>query len=167
MKELLECYHNRIRAYREQIAQKPFLQRDLLTFQELEYRISVLESIRFWLETAPVTTEIRTLGEHYQVVSSYLELFRQERRHDIVADRQHREKSLTALLALSAVIHEGSEKFSRFYPVDAKSYRNLLIPYVVDVLNRWLFYRNLYIDIPKEVPEQKKKQNGIQTEHYR
>ena len=61
---------------------------EMLGYQEVLYRIEVLEACKMFSKTAPVTTEMKPLVTHYQMVDAYLQCLSRERRIGMPADEQ-------------------------------------------------------------------------------
>ena len=59
---------------------------EMLGYQEVLYRIEVLEACKMFSKTAPVTTEMKPLVTHYQMVDAYLQCLSRERRIGMPAD---------------------------------------------------------------------------------
>lgn len=88
----------------------------LLGYQELLYRISVLESCMNFVKTAPVTNDMKAMSFHYQVVEALLTSLTQERLFGIPADEKLRKQRSTALNNLQTVVTSFRKQFQSFKP---------------------------------------------------
>ena len=64
----------------------------LIVYQELIYRIGVLEMAKELCSSAPVTTDTKALVRHYQLVDAYLRCVVNERRFGPPADVKLKER---------------------------------------------------------------------------
>ena len=60
----------------------------VLQYQELLYRIDVLETCQMLCKTAPVTMDMKSLVAHYQLVDAYVQSLSKERRIGIPPDEK-------------------------------------------------------------------------------
>ena len=72
MATILEQYLQLKSATGEQMASGTLPCDKVFTYQEILYRISVLESCQAFCKTAPITTDTKVLCYHYQIVDAYL-----------------------------------------------------------------------------------------------
>lgn len=73
---------------------------ELLFVQELNYRISVLETFQNFCKTAPVTTDTRVMSFHYQLVDAYTRFLMNERKFGLKTDENGQKKRETAFSAI-------------------------------------------------------------------
>ena len=107
----------------------------LIVYQELIYRIGVLEMAKELCSSAPVTTDTKALVRHYQLVDAYLRCVVNERRFGLPADVK---------------VHADCRKrFSSFRPVDENTYRESINQLINAVLLVWMQLRNAYTNIPR------------------
>lgn len=71
-----------------------------MTYQELLYRIGVLETCRMLCKTAPITVEMKALIAHYQLVDAYVQCIGKERRFGMPADDKEKASRKVAAEAL-------------------------------------------------------------------
>jgi len=95
----------------------------LLGYQELLYRISVLESCMNFVKTAPVTNDMKAMSFHYQVVEALLTSLTQERLFGIPADEKLRKQRSTALNNLQTVVTSFRKQFQSFKPTTPDAYK--------------------------------------------
>ena len=90
MATILEQYTQTKQQLTQQINAQQFPPEQLMYYQELLYRINVLETCMTFCKTAPVTADQRVLGNHYRIVDAYLICLLQERRFGYPADPQQK-----------------------------------------------------------------------------
>ena len=94
----LNDYKNR------KLSLEPLLQRgkmsvqELLVYQELLYRIQILETCQSLCKTAPVSTDMKELLGHYQLVDAVLHCAAKERKFGAPADEKGKAQRKTACL---------------------------------------------------------------------
>ena len=121
----------------------------LIVYQELIYRIGVLETAKALCGSAPVTTDTKALVRHYQLVDAYLRCVVNERRFGLPSDVKLKERRQTASDALSKVHADCRKRFSSFRPVDENTYRESIGHLINTVLPVWMQLRNAYTNIPR------------------
>lgn len=117
----------------------------MLQYQELLYRIDVLESLMAFGKTAPVTMDQRILIYHYQMLDAFIICLLQERRFGQPGDekvKQHRE---CAYGNLNSVVTNCRKQFSSFNPVAQDTYRGAVQNMINTILPAWVSYRNTYV----------------------
>lgn len=120
----------------------------LLTYQEILYRISVLETCQAFCKTAPVTDDTRFLGYHYQIVDAYFCSLLSE--HKIgwpVYDQLLKEKRKAASDSLAQIVQNCRKNFSSFKPTSPELYKQSVTKLINTVLPAWIQYRETYISL--------------------
>lgn len=117
----------------------------VLGYQELLYRISVLESCMNFAKTAPVTENITMMSYHYQVVEAFFGSLLQERLVGVPADETVRNQRTTALNNLRTVFESFQKQFKSFKPDVPEAYRGAIAKMINTILPAWLQYRFTYI----------------------
>ena len=117
----------------------------VLGYQELLYRISVLESCMNFAKSAPVTTGIGMLSHHYHVVEAFFANLIQERQMGVPADDALRNQRETALSNLQTVFKSFQKQFKSFQPDKPEAYRAAIAKMINTILPAWLQYRFTYI----------------------
>ena len=120
-----------------------------MQYQELLYRIEVLETCRMLCKTAPVTMEMKTMIEHYQLVDAYIQCISVERRFGMPADEKQKACRKTAVTALEKTVTDCRKRFSSFRPTEQEQYRRSIVTFINTVLPVWLQFRNTYTPINK------------------
>lgn len=145
MATTLEQYYQTKQQLNAKMAEGKFTNDQLLGYQELMYRISVLESCMMFLKTAPVSTDTSVLGFHYKVVDALFTCMLQERQFGLPADEKVKKQRATALENLHMVINSFHRPFQSFAPNTPEVYRETISKMITTVLPVWLQYRYTYI----------------------
>ena len=117
----------------------------LLGYQELMYRISVLESCMIFVKTAPVTTDVKTMCSHYELVNFLFTCMLQERKFGLPANDKVQNQRDTALSNLNTVITSFRKQFHNFAPSTPEAYKENVTRMINTVLPAWLQYRFTYV----------------------
>lgn len=145
MATTLEQYYQMKQQLTAKIADGTMTVDQLLGYQELLYRISVLESCMNFVKTAPVTNDMKVMSYHYQVVEALFTCLVQERQFGIPADDVVRKQRATALENLQTVVNSFRKQFQSFKPAAPEAYRAAVTKMVNTILPAWLQYRFTYI----------------------
>lgn len=145
MATTLEQYNQMKQQLTAKIADGTMTVDQLLGYQELLYRISVLESCMNFVKTAPVTNDMKVMSYHYQVVEALFTCLLQERQFGIPADDVIRKQRATALENLQTVVNSFRKQFQSFKPAAPEAYRAAVTKMVNTILPAWLQYRFTYI----------------------
>ena len=145
MATTLEQYNQMKQQLTAKIADGTVTVDQLLGYQELLYRISVLESCMNFVKTAPVTNDMKVMSYHYQVVEALFTCLVQERQFGIPADDVVRKQRATALENLQTVVNSFRKQFQSFKPAAPEAYRAAVTKMVNTILPAWLQYRFTYI----------------------
>lgn len=121
----------------------------LLLYQELLYRIEVLEACQTLCKTAPITTDLQAMSGHYKLVDAYICCMAKERRFGQPADDNLKAKRKTAAEALEKTVADCRKRFSSFAPAAPEHYGKSISALISTVLPVWLQLRNTYINITK------------------
>ena len=145
MATTLEQYYQTKQQLNAKMAEGKFTNDQLLGYQELMYRISILESCMTFIKSAPVTTDTSILGFHYKVVDALFTCMLQERQFGVPADEKLKLQRSTALGNLQLVINSFRRPFQSFAPNTPEVYRETISKMITTVLPVWLQYRYTYI----------------------
>ena len=121
----------------------------LMLYQELVYRIGVIETCQSFCTSAPVSTDRYAMGNHYKLVDAFIQCLAKERRFGQPADDALKAKRATANDNLEKVITDCRKRFSSFAPSGPEHYKQSISKLVGTVLTCWLQLRNTYINITK------------------
>ena len=145
MATLLEDYNQKKASVFPQILQGTFPVDQLLQYQELLYRIDVLESCLAFVRTAPTTADHRIVGYHYRVMDGFLTCLLQERHLGPASDEKLKKQRETALSNLQTVVFTFRKKFQSFAPTSPEAYRNEIQTMINTILPEWISFRNTYV----------------------
>lgn len=121
----------------------------LMLYQELLYRIEVLETCQTLCRTAPITTEMPAMSGHYKLADAYIQCLTKERRLGQPADDKLKAQRQTASAALEKTVLDCRKRFSSFTPAGQDHYKKSIGALISTVLPVWLQLRNTYININK------------------
>lgn len=147
MATILQQYEEKRKQIYQKIAEGDLPLQEVLTMQELNYRICVLDTFQSLCRMAPVTTAARSMGFHFQMLDAYIRFLPLERRFGPKADEAGQKKRETALKSLERVAEDGRKRFMSFHAETPEQYKETARQYVNTVLPVWLQYRNTYITI--------------------
>ena len=145
MATTLEQYNQMKQQLTAKIADGTMTVDQLLGYQELLYRISVLESCMNFVKTAPVTNDMKVMSFHYQVVEALFTCLIQERQFGVPANDALKKQRDTALSNLQTVVNSFRKQFQSFKPATPEAYRAAVTKMVNTILPAWLQYRFTYI----------------------
>jgi hypothetical protein len=118
----------------------------LWSYQELVYRISVLEVFQLLKKKAPISSDMKTLTQHYQAVNGYIEHLRKERFHQST-DPEKQKQQQTAQASLMSVVEDYRRHYNSYRPVTPDNYRNDIGRTIATVLPAWVQYRDTVTEI--------------------
>lgn len=147
MANLLEQYLEKREELTSQIKANSMPVDSLTILQELNYRISVLETFKAFSQAAPVTADTKVMGYHYQIVDAYIRFLGTERKFGPKADENGQTKRETAASALERVAQDGRKRFASFKANTQDQYKNCIGNLINTVLPVWVQYRNTYVNI--------------------
>ena len=124
----------------------------LWSYQELLYRIEILDCLQLIVKAAPFSCEMKTLFPHYQVVNMIFENLRTERflkaPNPDMQKQQH-----TAAESLSSIIEDCRKRYASYAPAGLEQYQKDMQRTVATVLPAWIQYRNTVTEIKISVEE--------------
>lgn len=145
MATTLEQYYQTKQQLNTKMADGKFTNDQLLGYQELMYRISILESCMTFVKTAPLSADLKAMCFHYQVVDSLFTCMLQERQFGIPADEKLKKQRATALENFGTVVTSFRKQFQSFAPSTPEAYKENITRMINAVLPAWLQYRYTYI----------------------
>lgn len=119
----------------------------MVEYQELNYRIDVLNTCHALTVTAPETMDRKKLGYHYQLTDRVLGTLTTEHQFGPIVDEEGKKKREASLSALERVIQDGRRRFQSLNITSNEQYKKLVISFIGAVLNVWVQYRNTYVNI--------------------
>ncbi len=139
------------RLRRRNLEQKDELSaKDLLVYEELLYRIHVIQVLKFLLEHAPVSREISTLAGHWEAVDALASHLCQERRLSPSPDAQIQQQRDTARQFLMEILTEQRRRFFVYMPENERQYQADIRDTLQCLLFAWLQYRETMMPISEE-----------------
>lgn len=145
MATTLDQYYQTKQQLNARFSEGKFTSDQILGYQELMYRISILESCMTFVKTAPVTADMKVMSFHYQVVDALFTCMLQERQFGIPADEKLKKQRATALSNLNTVVTSFRKQFQSFAPSSPEAYKETVSRMINTVLPAWLQYRFTYI----------------------
>lgn len=118
-------------------------------YSEIAYRISVLETCQMFCKSAPVSTDVKTLLGHYQMVDAYVQCLSQERQYGPDRGPDTQKEREAAQTNLGRVVKDYRGRFSSFAPTTPDYYAKEIGKVVNTILPAWLQVRDSFIPIIK------------------
>ena len=144
---LLEQYSAKLNEMNEKIRAGQLPPEEMLVYQELVYRIAVLNTCKAFCAGAPVTMETAKLCCHYQVVIMYVKMLSGERQVGSKTDEDGKKKRGAAKETIDRVMNDGVRRFSSFNPKADDHYKKTVSEFINAYISVWIQYRNTYINI--------------------
>jgi len=120
-------------------------------YQELLYRIEVLQVCQFFQKSSPESADPKALTPHYQMLNAYIENLTLERRFGANNGDDVQKIRDTAHGNLRRIVEDYRKRFSSFAPGgDVGRYCKEVASVIQTVLPAWIQYRQTYIEIKKE-----------------
>lgn len=117
------------------------------TFQELLYRIEVLQICQMFTVVAPVGNDMRAMLTHYQMVDGYFENLKCERRNGLAASEEEQKQRDTVHQNRCRIVNDYRKRFSSFTPGNPEQYKKEIGKAITTFLPAWIQTRNTYINI--------------------
>ena len=124
----------------------------LWVYQELLYRIQLLDAMQLIAKAAPLSIDMKQLSPHFQVVNRILENIRTERFLKSPAAETQKQQQAAAE-SLNSVIGEFRKRFSSYAPASAEQYQKDIQRSIATILPAWIQYRNTITDIKVNIGE--------------
>ena len=119
----------------------------LWAFQELLYRIEVLEVSKLFKDAIPLATDMKVLMPHYKVVDVYFENLKKERVLPASKNTDVQKQRETALESFCSVIDDYRKRYGTYAPQSPEQYKKDIINTISTVLSAWIQYRNTINEI--------------------
>lgn len=142
MPTLFERYVETKQEFNQMLKKSVLIPEQIRTYQELLYRISVLESFQMFVKTAPATTNVTLLLPHYQLVDAFVQNILIERREPAAAERQKQIEMCHT--SLKQVVDDYRRRFGSFAPTRDTHYQAEIRNAVSSVIPVWIQYRNTF-----------------------
>ena len=147
MATVLEQYRGKQAQLQMQVEADSLPPDSLPIMMEINYRISVFETLQTFCKTAPNSLEVTVLSYHYQLVNAYVEMLIAERKFGSKTDEEGMKRRETASAGFHAVVASNRKNFSNFKPAAPNQYKESICKFINTILASWIQYRNSYIEI--------------------
>ena len=147
MATYLDEYRNRKLSFAPLLQAGKMTLRDTVVYQELLYRIQVLETCKMLCKAAPITTNMNDLLLHYQLTDTLLSCMTEERHMGFPADDKGKAQRKTAVENFHRVLSDFRKRFSSFWAEKPEQYQQAISAMVNTVLPVWIQMRNTYVPI--------------------
>ncbi len=144
---LIEQYSEQCKKLDEKISAGKLAPEELCVYQELKYRICILDTLRGMCVSAPITTDTEVLFKHFKIVSAYLRFLREERKLGNKTDEEGIKKREAGANSLERVVADWIKRFGSFTPTTPELYKKQISECINAVLPVWCQYRNTYINV--------------------
>lgn len=119
----------------------------MLMYQELNYRIQILESLAFLLNSAPRTDDNKKMRRHYMMVDAFLQHMMRERKYKKPALPDLQDALEVARESLQQIYDDFKARFASYEATTAKKYKQDVMNFVISVLMAWIVYRDMFLPI--------------------
>lgn len=150
MATILEKYQRERQNLYQQISEGTVTARALWRYNELTYRISVLESFRIFSISAPKTTDKKRLQRHYQMVDAFVQYSAQERSYGPSRGPDTEKERNAAKTNLDRVIQDYRKQFSSFSPSSDEAYGWKITDVMKVVTPAWLQMRETFVPLKEK-----------------
>lgn len=147
---VLDVYQRRQKELEHSIKQAGATVSGMWMFQELLYRIDVLQALQMFSAVAPVGNNLKAMLTHYQMLDGYINTLVYDRQYGIQPNKDlvmHRE---AAHMNLCRVIEDYRKRFSSFTPGEPGQYKREIEKSIITVLPAWIQYREVYVSIKQK-----------------
>jgi len=144
---LLEQYNVKLNEMNEKIRAGQLPPEDTLVYQELVYRVAVLNTCKAFCASAPIGKETTLSCYHYQVVVIYIKMLSNERQVGSKTDDDGKKKRAAAKETIDRVMNDGVRRFGSFNPATEDLYKKTISEFINAYVSVWIQYRNTYINI--------------------
>ena len=145
--KLIDKYISDKKSLEEKLAASESDIQKMVELQEINYRINVLDTVRFICMTAPASKDAKLLSHHFALASAYIKFLPKDRQFGNKADEELKNKRETSNGALLRVIEDGCKRFSSFKAEAEDTYKKRLNEFVSNVLIMWVQYRDTYVKV--------------------
>lgn len=157
MATVLEKYQARKQELIPLLSEGKATTRILWQLCEVTYRISIMETFRLFCDTAPVTTEMKTLQLHYRMLDAFIQNVAQERSYGPNRGPDTEKERSAARTNLDRIIQDYRRRFSSFNPTFKESYQWEIGGVVKALMPAWIQMRETFVPLKAESEEEKKK----------
>lgn len=144
---ILEDYIAKLGKLQTSLSAGDYTAECLAKVQELEYRICVLETLKYFCKAAPVATDLKKLRSHYSLLGAYFQFLKDERKYGTRTDAGGQKLREEGARAFAKVLQDTSRQFASFKPTAQDLYKKSISQLICTVLPVWIRYRETYIKI--------------------
>jgi len=119
----------------------------LWNFQELLYRIEVLEVFKQFAAAVPLSDDMNILIPHYKVVNAFIENLKTDRAFPATPNDDIKKQRETAHKSLCSVIEDYRKRYGSYVPQSPEQYQKDIGRTISTVLPAWIQYRNTINEI--------------------
>ena len=138
----------------------------LLDYQELAYRVCVLETLKTFSESVPDVEDEKAIHYYGKALAAYLKGLADAHKFAPKADKETLKKRETALNALCSVCEDAGKKIAAYTPSNRKEYAKDMAKMIKPVTIVWAQYRNTLVAIGSsekaEKPEKEEKPKKVE-----
>ena len=145
-KTIMQLYTELYEEYQRQVEETELPLKKLLEYQELKYRIFVIDTFRSFERIIPLTDDKKEIQRHYYVVSKFIRSLLTEHKYGTKTDETGMKVRETAERALLKVVSDGERRFKSL-AIQFQQYYKSIYEYFQTVLIVWTQYRESYIKI--------------------
>ena len=116
-------------------------------YGELLYRISILETLQVYNNSAPPGMEVPPLLEHYRMLDAYIQSMTLDRRYGPNRGPDAQKERDAASKSLDRIVQDYRKRFSSFKPMNEESYWKEVTKVIRSVIPAWLQVRDSYVPL--------------------
>lgn len=147
MATLLEKYQNMKSDLMAESEKRLLNETEQLQFQEIVYRVSVLETLMRYTTNMPVTTDKNVLVMHFRPLNALVRSLPYERRFGLPGDQKVEAQRTTATTSLMEAMESYLSFFQGYQPGDDTQYREDIKSMINALIPIWLQFRSSYVQI--------------------
>lgn len=144
---MLDYYRALKDALEEQAKTEKITAQEMFLYEELLYRIHVLEVFRYLTAAAPPSTDLKEIGGHFQAVDAMVSHLCRERRLRASTDEKVQKSRETAHRFLLEIVSDYRKRFTNYMPGDIGQYEADIWKVIRTLLPAWQQYRDTMLKI--------------------
>lgn len=138
----------------------------LLDYQEVAYRVCVLETLKTFSESVPDAEDEKVINYYGKALAAFLKGLADDHKFAPKANQETLKKRETAAKALCSVCDDVGKKIVAYKPSDRKEYQKDIAKMIKPVTIVWAQYRNTLVAIgcseKAEKPEKEEKPKKVE-----
>ncbi len=128
----------------------------IVLFQELSYRVFVLETLQAFMNTVPDIEDGKAVNYHVKAMIAYLQDLPDEHKFALKADEEGKEARETALKALQKACKDACRKLDEYEPEEQEEYIKGIKKILGSVVKVWAQYRETLVAVYQTEKAEKK-----------